>query len=56
MDDCTVKKPPLGLKPRWIHIKQRERKIIEAMERFTNAGESIPIEWIEELKDLIEVY
>lgn len=55
MENNIVEKPPLGLKPKWIHDKQRKREIIEAMERYSNAGKPIPAEWVEELKELIEV-
>ena len=47
-----IKKPPLGLKPRWIHEQQRRQEIISAMERYSNADVPIPMEWIEELKEL----
>ena len=47
------RKPPLGLKPKWIHDGQRIREIFEAMERFSDAGEPIPREWIDELRELV---
>ena len=49
----TVSKPPLGLKPKFIHDAQRVREILEAMTRYSEANYPIPIEWIEELKQLI---
>lgn len=48
-----VEKPPLGLKPRYIHNSQRMVEILHAMERYSNARKPIPIEWINELGDLI---
>lgn len=50
------KKPPLGLEPRWIHDSHRVKEILDAMERYTNANMSIPIVWLEELKDLFSAY
>ena len=47
-----IKKPPLGLMPRWLHNKRRKREIVEAMLRYIDAGVAIPNEWIQELQDL----
>jgi hypothetical protein len=51
-----LKKPPIGLKPRWIHDSQRAKEILEAIERYTDSNMSIPKVWIDELKDLFENY
>lgn len=46
--------PPLGLKPKYIHDKTRIREILDAMERYSEQRFPIPIEWIEELRELID--
>ena len=51
MPDMDAKKPPLGLKPRWLHDWERTIAIVEAIERYSNAGMVIPKEWISELKE-----
>lgn len=48
-------KPPLGLKPRWLHEKQRVKEICDAMERYAQARMPVPVEWITELKDLLKI-
>jgi len=56
-DSVTEKKymgkPPLGLKPRSIHEKERITEILEAMKRYNDVGKSIPLEWANELCDLL---
>lgn len=47
-----VKKPPLGLKPRWVHEAQRVNEIFKAMERFSEVEHPIPMDWIYELEEL----
>ena len=46
-------KPPLGIKPRYIHRGERLREILNAMDRYSKASKHIPGEWIDELRDLI---
>ena len=50
----TVSIPPFGLKPKYIHDKTRIREILDAMERYSEQRFPIPIEWVEELRELIE--
>ena len=50
----TVPLPPLGLTPKLIHNKKRVLEILDAMERYSYQRFPIPIEWIEELRELIE--
>jgi len=45
-------KPPLGLKPKWVHDDQRKIEILQAIERYNIAGIAIPKEWQEELNNL----
>lgn len=49
VEDFTVKKPPLGLVPRFIRDEQRAREIIEAILRYIDNGRPVPHEWIDEL-------
>jgi len=51
-----LKKPPLGLEPRWVHDSRRVEDILDAIERYTDANMSIPKAWVEELKDLFNAY
>lgn len=49
------KKPPLGVKPRWLWDEIRARDIQEAAVRYFNAEHlKIPIEWIEEYNEIIK--
>lgn len=45
----TVKKPPLGVMPRFLWDERRMVDLTEAIERFTDAGEPVPEEWYYEL-------
>jgi hypothetical protein len=50
-----LKKPPLGIVPRWLCKMRRVYEICDAIVRFTNEETPIPAEWIDELIDLIEI-
>lgn len=50
------KKPPIGITPRWLLDEKRAKEIQEAIYRYKAADYPIPIEWVEELKDLYERY
>lgn len=55
-DDKTFtisKKPPIGLKPRFIVVEERLKDIVSAMVRFSEANMLIPPEWIEEYNELV---
>lgn len=58
LSDCLIRiklsdiKPPLGLKPRYIHDEQRVDDICRAMIRYMNNKQPIPIEWLEEYNEL----
>ncbi|MCP5063608.1 MAG: hypothetical protein GY936_14270 [Ignavibacteriae bacterium] len=43
-----IKKPPLGLKPKWIHDQQRQNEIMAAINRYLEAGKIPPKEWVTE--------
>lgn len=49
----TVSKPPLSLKPKYIHDKARIKEILDAMERYSYQRFPIPTEWVEELRELV---
>ena len=48
------KRPPIGLKPRYIHDHERYIEIYGAIQRYYDAGKKIPVEWIEEYNELVE--
>jgi hypothetical protein len=45
--------PPIGLRPRWFVAEQRVQEIKAAMNRYIDASEPIPSEWLEELHELL---
>lgn len=51
-EPVSYEKPPLGLKPRFLHDGDRRRDIQDAISRYINAKKDIPWEWIQELRDL----
>lgn len=51
---CYEDKPPLGLTPKNIWKAHRKLEIIDAMKRYIVNGKNVPIEWIEELNELME--
>lgn len=51
-----MKKPPLGLTPKWLHDSRRAKEILDAIERYADANLPIKKEWVEELKDLFFAY
>lgn len=44
---------PLGLKPRFIHLEQRRDEILRAMQRYARANKTIPLTWVDEVKEII---
>ena len=42
------KKPPLGLKPKWLHDEERKEEVINAIKRYLKSGRKIPNKWIKE--------
>lgn len=47
-----VKKPPLGVAPKWFHQEHRLGELCEAVVRYRQEAVSIPDEWLEEIRDL----
>ncbi|WP_157645659.1 hypothetical protein [Burkholderia ubonensis] len=46
-------KPPLGLVPKYIHDERRMKEILGAIERYSDAGLPVPVEWVQELSAII---
>jgi len=42
----NIKKPPLGLKPKWIHDQQRQGEVMAAISRYLEANKIPPKEWV----------
>lgn len=47
------KKPPIGLKPKFIHRKERINDILDAMERYAKAECLILPEWVDEFPFIV---
>lgn len=47
-------KPPLGCRPRWYVDEQRMAELCEAVERYIDTGERVPVEWIDEMREIAE--
>lgn len=45
-------KPPLGLRPRIFWLHERRDEILQAIDRYMDAGKEIPVEWVQEYNDL----
>ena len=46
-------KPPLGISPREVIDKERFAEIITGIRIYIEAGENIPVAWVEELYEII---
>lgn len=53
MTDKKLSRPPLGIKPRHIHDRERLEEIDGAITRFIEATYPIPIEWIKERNEIL---
>lgn len=51
-----AEKPPLGVKPRWLHDKARLLDVLAAIARYVEASKPLPLEWVEEMADLMDRY
>lgn len=49
-----AKKPPIGLRPRWIAEEERLKEIAAACRRYHKDEVPIPQHWIYEMVELIE--
>jgi hypothetical protein len=50
-----IVKPPIGLRPKWASDKERLNEVRSAIVRYYDAELKIPIEWIEEYNQLIDI-
>ena len=48
------KKPPLGVRPRWVLDEERFTELLEGINRHWNMNILPPLEWIEELLEVGE--
>lgn len=46
--------PPLGIIPKSIWKEQRLRELRDVIDRYLEANQRVPIEWIEEYNELLE--
>lgn len=51
-----MEKPPLGIKPKWVHDLQRINEILEGMKRYNSANMLIPEKWLFELETLFNQF
>lgn len=52
VEEEATDKPPLGIKPRSIHLSKRGIEISQACIRYLEVGKRIPSEWLRELEDI----
>lgn len=51
IDCCKDKRPPIGLRPRFIVEEKRCAEIQQAIGRYNHFGKDVPLEWLEELAE-----
>lgn len=49
-----MKRPPLGIKPRWLMDEERLAELIGAFERHLKATYPIRVEWVQEYNEICE--
>ncbi len=47
-----IVRPPLGVKPKWLHDEERARELRDAINIRLHCDSDIPIEWVEELNSI----
>ncbi len=52
----SAERGPLGLRPKFILDTLRAVEIMEAMQRYIAFAKPIPVEWIEELGEVLDSY
>lgn len=52
-EEVVYRKPPLGLVPRFVVVEHRTVEILEAMRRYAAEGYKVPMEWRDELAELL---
>jgi hypothetical protein len=53
MENENIKPPPAGLIPEYFVIQKRFNEVCNAIARYYQAGEIIPLEWVQEYNELI---
>ncbi|MEW6060947.1 MAG: hypothetical protein AB1600_03300 [Bacteroidota bacterium] len=53
MIELDLKKPPLGLVPRFLRDEERLNEIVEAVTRHLSHPAEIPVEWIAEYNEIV---
>jgi hypothetical protein len=51
-----MKKPPIGIEPRFIWRARRMYELMAAITRYADAKLEIPCEWLSEIKELLNDY
>lgn len=51
--NTEIRKPPIGLIPKYMWEEQRFNDVCQAILRYSKEGFHIPIEWIEEYNELV---
>ena len=49
-----MKKPPIGIMPKYLWERRRFYDLIETIKRYLDAEKKIPVEWIEEYNNSIK--
>lgn len=49
-----VKRPPIGIMPKWVWDEERKRELVAAICRYSEAGLKIPVQWAIEFKELCD--
>lgn len=49
------KLPPIGLRPKFVRYNKVFVEVCEAISRYYEAGEPIPIEWVQEYNELLKM-
>jgi hypothetical protein len=47
-----IRKPPLGVTPKWLRQEQRLEELCEAVIRYRQEALPVPADWLEEMRDL----
>ena len=53
--DKFPEKPPVGLTPKQIYFDKRLEDVVEAINRYIFARKKVPVDWINEYNDLLEM-
>lgn len=53
-DEC-ITRPPLGIKPRALHNRERVLELLSAMHRYIDYGRGISLDWMTELWEILRL-